>query len=433
MPGIKAPWMDAILVLLGTVMLTEFFIHLNLGTFTPTVFHQTLLDVLQQSNAPHWWKTILSHFDKNSLWLAPVSGAFLLLTSSCLILLIYRGIMGLIAAIFFLGLWLSYLAYPGIWIFEFLFPALIALVATLSSLRFRFLGPQFFGKLSWLYRILITAIAAIILYYCTILSKNANELTAIASVEIAITFTVLMLISAGIDRYRIAENKVLPSVLSKTIATNLMILLIAAMLIMQVFSNHAVDFFSVKGFQSLSLYYAKQTSAPVWFKDFLLFSSKNAAILTPLYTVFEICIAILLTLLILRGPALLCSFLLFAALSLSEFGVAATWPPRPNDPKTWLWELLFITIVTGFLAIQETTAFIQAKGLKQKLLNGSLYGKLPIFLQIVIAISAGILLWLAGYLHHVFGSQYQTIALQSGITFSILLLLLIFVDRKRSH
>jgi len=440
-----APWMDIILVLLGTVLLTEFYRHLAVGSFTPIGFAKQIQLVLQDTQAPEIWKSLFLCLIANKAWLAPVFAVFVGLSSLSLLLLFFRGWVGIIVSLFFFSLWISFWAYPGIWIFEFLFPALIGGFAAMAcfsrgknTAKYQLLGKQLFGKTSWMTRITIILIASGLLWYFILLAGNAREHGSVVAAQTAITFAIIMLLSALLDRFRFANMASVKGIISINTASHFIILTIAAMLVMQVFSNHAVNWFTVQGFQSLIENYATQTAAPSWFKNFLLFMHEHASLLMPLYFIFETCIAILLSLLILRGPMLLLAFILFAILTFAEFGVSARWPVHPGDPTTWLWELLFVTIVAFFIGVQQTAIAIktlqdkmQSNKIKQVILGDPLYTKASLLTRVTVAIATGGLLWLAGYVHHVFGASYKLIALQSGISFALLLIVLGLIDYKR--
>ena len=75
-----------------------------------------------------------------------------------------------------------------------------------------------------------------------------------------------------------------------------MVLIIASMLVMQVFADIAVKWYTAEGFASLAASYAQSSNAPHWYTTALLAASEHARVLVYLYAAFEVSVACLLAL-----------------------------------------------------------------------------------------------------------------------------------------
>ncbi len=406
----KLPIIEIVIILLGAMLLNEFYKQLALGNLTIPGFSTTLKELATSDFAPQWWKQMMFWIADHSLFFAPFIGPLLAGSAICLLLLLVRGAITLIAAMIYLVYWISLWGYPGIWIFEFLFPFLFAFSAALATLpllldgptdRHRLLGTKLFGNLKLRWRLLIVLLSSVGIWYVIILSKNAREWNTLVAWQTAVSFAILFSISAFLDKYRCfpEDRATHPSKLSKRLNAiswvDVMVLCIAAMMVMQVYADQAIGFYAKETYAALIRSYAETTSAPDWFKAFLSWSADHAAILMPLQAIFEAVIAILLSLLVLRGPVLLLTTSMFIVFTYAEFGVSGTFPPRPGASLTQTWELLFVTCVAFFIGVKQTACLIQASSWREKLLGEPLFGHLRIK-WFIIAILAGAALFFAG-------------------------------------
>ncbi|EKD54315.1 MAG: hypothetical protein ACD_60C00096G0001 [uncultured bacterium] len=440
----KIRWIDAVILLLGAVMINEFYVALAMGSFDPAIFSQHTIDYATHNNAPNEWNQGLIWLAKHSVHFVPLLCYFSAISTVLLMLLIVRGLVALGVSIFFFILWVTQWAYPGAWIFEFLFPALFGLCAALSTLpelihpdnwMQRLLGPRFFGKLKFRYRFLIVIISSLALWYVINLSLKPHYLTV--AWHSALTFGILFLLLACFDYIRPKEHiknykkiglfyrlEIFPWL-------DLMTIIVGAMLIIQVYSDIAVHWFTVKGYSHLISTYIEGTNAPEWMKYILEWTRQHAATMMPIQFAFESIAAILFVTFVLRFPFVLLIAIFFTILMYTEFGVPARWPAHPNDPHTWTWELMFVTCVTYFIGLNQFAAFMQAKTWKARLLGNRFFGDLAFRWRVVIAMIGGLSLGLAGIATHVFGAEYRMISLAAGITFFLLLLILAVIDYSR--
>ena len=60
------PCFEIIILLLGAIMINEFYAHLAFGNFTAEGFSNLINDIIKSSNAPDWWKSILHWMGSHS-------------------------------------------------------------------------------------------------------------------------------------------------------------------------------------------------------------------------------------------------------------------------------------------------------------------------------------------------------------------------------
>lgn len=434
------PIIAIVMVLLGAMLLNDFFTQLAKGHFSPSGFHQWINGLAASNAVPGWWKAWMVWIAQKSAIFAPLLGILIALISICLILLLARGISTFLAALLFFICWISLWAVPGIWIFEFLFPFTFALSASLASLgqfvdgpttRHRLLGSPLFHHMNIPLRLLIVLISSILLWYVVILSKNAPPYVAWLS---AVTFAILFGITAFIDGYR-PPNEAKRTVFSKKLAAipwiDVMVLSVASMMVIQVFADQAIGFYTTKTYTELVSSYAETTSSPEWFKEFLSWSAAHANVLMPLQALFEAFVAVFLSLLILRGPVLLLTTAMFALFTYAEFGVSAEYPGGPGTPRTETWELLFVTLACLFISFKQIGDMFHAHTWREKILGKPLFGKLSISSRYMIALLAGAALCFAGIRTHVFGQGFLATSWLGGVSFAILLVINGYIDRAR--
>ncbi len=442
----RVSWMDCMVLLLGVVFISEFYAYLFLGYFTPSGFSAHIQDIVKGNDAPLFWNALLIKMADYGLVLAPLSGVIMLILSCSLLLLLARGISALLFSLYFFVVWISTWVYPGVWIFEFLFPATLGLCVAFANLpqwfskatlKERVLGHKFFGDLALHWIFLLILIVAVVIWYVTVISHNPTlELNHQVALLSAVSVGVLILCLAGIDSYRNSAPRL--SDFSHPIFLRLhlvpwfdvMALIIGAMLVIQIYADFAVLWFTVQGYTELTYSYAVSSGAPGWYKAFLFWSSEHARFLMPIQMVFEISMAVLLSLLLLRGPVLLATGLFLMMLTFSEFGVSARWPAVPDD-FTWTWELLFATVTCFIAGLHQLPNFLRASTWREAVFGRSFFGTLSLRWQWVVAVIGASFLWFAGTATHVFGSQYPMISLKAGLSYFVLLFILIFLERFR--
>ena len=430
------PIPSIVLIVLGAMMLNEFYQHLVLGHFMPTAMAAKLQTIAHSSKMPTWWRPALIWAIKNSTLFVSIVAPLLIFVAISALTLLGRVFVALIAALFFWCYWITLWAVPGIWIFEFLFPALFATFVfgmTISNNRWlendrnRFIGEKLFGQTSHWLRIGIIVIASAFLWYCIFLAGNAAEFNTWVAWQSAGLFCAIMCLSAWLDKYR-KPIKFTAISSQNQVWVNLMIISIGAMLCIQVFADQRVGWFTIRGYQSLAHSYATTTSSPLWFRHFLEWVGQHANVAMPIQAALEPLVAVLLSALIFRGIALLMATGLCLVLTFAEFGVYATYPGGPGTPLTNTWELLFITICAGFLTLQQLGLMWQATSWRERILGKKVFGQLHFFWRVLIAVIGGALLFGAGIATRVFGPEYFVISLYGGIMFAAALLLNAIVD-----
>lgn len=419
---------DGIIILLGMTVLTQFYDLLMRGIFTPTGFSAQILHIAQYIPASGWEKNFIAIFLSLKI-LAPFLGVIMLLSAVGLILLIARGPLTIVVSIGYLITWVLLWHFPSVWTFEFLFPALFGLCAGISKLRQPVLTTSIYQKLSLSKTIHIAVIVLLscLLWYVTFIAYTDKILATTIAGSTGCTFLILSLIQFGMDKIIINKDHAREN---NAPWMDIIIITIGAMMIMQVYANYFSGLFAIKDYTSLIQFYSTVSDSQ-WLRPFLAWSAIHSHALLPLQIIFESALAIFLPLLILRGPTLIAASILFGILAFAELGVSASWPPDPTN-LNWEWELLLVTAVALLLGIGKTQEMLHAASLQEKIMGKKLFPRISIIGWIIIAAVGGICLFGAGMLTHIFGDQYKIISIFSGITFFILLLISILINKYRS-
>ncbi len=425
---LRIPVYEITIILLGCIMINEFFVGLNVGWFTPVGFFTQVMRFVHEGGAPLWWKSMLIGMANHAQVFALLLEVFLAVTGILAVLLILRGIVAIVIAIFCFMLWITQWQYPSSWIFELLFPATIGLCAGIATLRHKILGDSFFGKLPIIWRFIFIIIASAWLWYAFTLSKNGDMHNLTIAWQTAISVFILLLGLLGLDQLRSLNKNPMQN---KIPWADIIIIIIGAMLIVQVYADAALQWYTTKGYAALAASYAKTGASPKWFKSFLSWSAQQASIFVYAQAIFETAAAVTLTTLILRGPMLLLSTGLFAILMYAEFGVVPHGPAHLLNPPNWVWELMFVTIVGLFLSLQKLGEFINAKTIKDALLGPKIFNSLFYLWRILIAVFASIALSIACYGTHIGKIAYINITWQAGLTFFICLIINAALDYWR--
>ncbi len=418
------------------MLLNTFYTQVALGNLTAEGFAALVNKSASQSNAFNWWKEVLFWVGRHGGFFAPIMGPLLVATAVSAILLMVRGITALVATAIFAVFWVSLWAVQGIWIFEFLFPLLFAAIVTLATLpQFfdaskpdeRILGAKIFGNLSPIWRLVILILTGALLWYIVILSENAGALSARVAWQSSITFIALFAVTLFVDRFR-AKPTPYKSGFRAIDWTSVMILCVGAMMVIQVLEDAAFGWYTVEGYAGLVQLYAKTSNAPEWFRAFLRWSGDHALFWMPVQAVFEPAVAILLPLLILRGPIIVLTTGMLITFNYAEFGVAASVAGGPDVTGTW--ELSFVNIALIFVCIRKLAQFIQASSWKERIFGERLFGNLHLLWCLLIALLGGAGLFFAGWGTHVTGSGYLMISWIAGVAFAILLGVNALIDKS---
>lgn len=417
---------DGIIVLLGLTVLTQFYTLLASGAFTSAGFSAKITDI---ANYAGTLKPLLSALLPYHTILAPVCACITLITAICLILLIARAWVATMTGIVYLLQWVILWRYPGVWTFEFLFPALFGICAGFAKLGHSTFATSFYRQLGWSKRksIITVLLVSALLWYVTDIAYVDKILAFKIALDSSVTFMLISLLHLSVD------SKLQPLVSTEnndkiaTLWIDIMIIIIGAMMVMQVYADYFTGLYTLKGYAGLVEYYSIASGA-IWSHPFLAWSAVHTPILLPLQVIFEIAIAGLLTLLIFRGPVLLLAAGLFGILAFSELGVSADWPPNPHN-LTWEWELLLVTGVSLLIGYNKLIAMINANNIQEAILGNKLFNCISFGKCLLIAISGGIGLYFIGMMTQIFGDPYKIISLCSALTFLVLLLLLGVKDR----
>ena len=423
--------LDVVIVLLGSVVLTFFYSLLFEGLFTAQIFAATLTDSAQFAGP--YVKSLTSLLISNSEFIAPALGIAMFITSILLILLIARGIMTVLTGIGFCIAWILLWRYPGMWTYELLFPALFAMCAGLAKITQPLFGLSIYTQLSIskFTKIILIFLLSVLLAYVTFLAQIHSAVSYKIAISSGLTFLVVSCIHLGIDQW--LKNKNIQTKTSKTdsIWIDVMIIIMGSMMVAQVYSNYYSGLYTFDGFKNLGEYYSTAT-ASIWLSQFLSWAGNYSSILLPFFISYEVIIAILLVLLIFRGPVTLLASGLFFLLGFAEFGVSSTWPPTSGFYNEE-WELLLPAVISLLIGIGKLEEMFRAKTWREMILGRKIFYSLSSMSRILIATTCAVALYFAGMVTHIFGSPYIPISISAAITFFILLILLAWIDQYRSE
>ncbi len=416
---------NSIIMLMGMVLLSQFYSFLFRNVFTPTGW-VTYLDYLGQYIPYHSWRQALLGFLKNtSSWSPMVLALGLFFSAIACIALYARFYMGLFLCLCFFMAWALCWDFPGIWPFELLFPAIFALFAGLGCRKLSSKSQSLFSQLGFSIGQSLFAIIglSLVLYYVTLNAFDIVYLRKNIAIFSALSFFIL---SLGLyhlnkekpetDRHGLADRSL-----------DFMTLIIGAMLLMQVFENHFTGLFKMEGFRSSLVYYSMASNV-TWIHFFLKLSADYSQWILPFYIVFECFLAIGLCLVLFRGPILLIASGLLGALAFAELGVSATFPPTPYN-LTWEWELVLVAAAAFIIGAERSTALFSNFSLRQLILGPPFgnYSAMSYFLVIAATVVSGILLYWIGLLTH---ATTKT-SIYSGVSFGLLVFILLMTNRFR--
>lgn len=426
--------LNLIILLFGALLITQFYTLL----FQHTLTTQGWIDFLDNLT-PYLDKNSLRSYFVNFLkQTAPISTMIfavgLFSSAVACMLLCVRSLTCFIVGIAFYIVWTMGWTDPAVWTFEYLFSAVFALLAALGTYSFSKAPQSVFSQYqcSTFFTLLCITFLSLVLYYVTSISFELIDFARKIALCSAITFFVFCLFAFYLTR---EDRENLSDEGKKTQRTyfclDLMIVFIGAMLVMQVYANYFSDLFALNNFRASILYYAASSNAS-WIHPFLNWFASHTDVLLPLYMVFEIFLAVSLSLLFFRGPVLLMATALFIILAFSELGVSATWPPIAHI-LSWEWELLLVAGVSGIIGIQKTLLVLRESSLKDVLLGPAICNRpfIPLLWIVVISLLSGIILYFIGMLTHVFGINYQMTARYAGISFAVLIFILLSTNKYR--
>jgi hypothetical protein len=431
-------WVDIIHLLLGTVLLTEFFTLFSQGFFSIIGFQHRITYLLKFNN------TIIIHqslqWFSSCAWIfAPLSEVMLAFLSLCMLLLLFRAIASWLVVGVFAIYYLAHFNVPGIWMFEYLMPLLIAICISLANLprlkqpcfKDYFFGSRLFRTCKWPLHVVLIFAISVLAWYVLRLSLQATHINQETSIYAAITLCVLLLISLSFEKLRIKEIKNYGCGLITIPWMDIITLIIGAMLVFQVYEDFLLNWFTLTGYRNLTQVYQHYTSAPDWFAAIIHLSGKSAELFMPVQLVLESVCALALVLLILRLPFALFAFFLFGALTYIEFGVPATWPATPMSELTWTWELLFSTCIIFFIFLFNLQRTYSLSANQRFKLGTNVFNKSSFITRVIVAIIAGLLMAGSVLLSGTLKQYNHILAIESGLTLFLYLVFLGIIDFNR--
>ncbi|WP_444901032.1 hypothetical protein ACJJIG_12770 [Microbulbifer sp. SSSA007] len=358
-------WLAMISLFLGAACIQLVITRYLNGEVAPQAFAAALEQLIQAEEAPTAIQSLAIFFTPHITSLTYSLHFAILLAGALLILRILMPLGALLMFVSFIVLWgFTYMG-ENSWFFEFLSPALYALVLAVSSYGLtpniqkpsdhpsshptpyyqRLLGGILAPDISFLSWCLWVIVVSSVLFAIFLMSRNGGNHILLASLLSSITIAVLAILSKFLDRYRVvAQTQQSNLLVGRWI--NLFTITIGVMLIFQVYEDSLLNWFTVEGYRGLVNSYVEYGNTPLWFRNALAWVAEHANIFMPIQRVFEVSAAICMVILVFRFPIVLLTTGLFAILSFTEFGVTNVWPPAPGKPPAWVFELLLTTLVS---------------------------------------------------------------------------------------
>ncbi|WP_395168556.1 hypothetical protein ACGP04_05880 [Piscirickettsia salmonis] len=424
-------WISVIALLLATTMLQLILQQLYLGNFTIVGFSSNLQQIIQSNKAPEVWNQflmLLSHYSVVSLTVI----FLLMLLTTIGLFFSSNPVYAFVMAMIFASFWISNLGRSSSWIFEFLFPSLFALVVSIAQwdIKNHFkksnqqLGYKILPSHKKLVMILAVLIIFVIFYYFNYLSKNGGEHRLAVSLLFSIFSSLAIFISLYLDRLRPAlQTEVVDFINNRYLV--IMGSIIGLMLVYQVNADISLHWFTSEGYKNLVETYQKTSNAPEVVKSFLALSASMSSILAPIQFIFETLAAFCLFLGIFRIPMYWLTTGLLGLLMIIEFGVPAQWPPTPQSPVNWLWELMLPTSVLLICSVHASAQFFCTQSHRERWLGTQLFSELSLSTKTLV-ISLLIVIFGIAFAQSTASHIVGTV-LSTTLLFSILLFLIIII------
>ncbi|WP_143730667.1 hypothetical protein [Microbulbifer sp. GL-2] len=358
-------WLAMISLFLGAACIQLVIMRCLNGKMAPQAFAAVLEQHIRTEEVPAALKSLAIFFTPHITILTYSLHFAILLAGVLLILRVLMTLGALLMFVSFIVLWgFTYMG-ENSWFFEFLSPALYALVLAVSICSFtpniqkpsdqasshptpyhqRLLGSILAPDISFLSWCLWVIVASSVLFAIFLMSRNGGNHILLASLLSSITIAALAILSKFLDRYRMIFQTEQSNLLVGH-WINLFTITIGVMLIFQVYEDSLLNWFTVEGYRGLVNTYVEYGNTPLWFRNVLAWVAEHANIFMPIQRVFEVSAAICMVILVFRFPIVLLTTGLFAILSFTEFGVTNVWPPAPGKPPAWVFELLLTTLVS---------------------------------------------------------------------------------------
>lgn len=451
---VKRP-LHAISLLLGLVMIQGLVFSIISFNYAATGFPGFLSEIAQKNKAPYLIDKILliisNHFDIAAPIIFILMSSLIILTFTC-----FRSWVSFTISGVFFFIWISFLHVPGVWLFQFLMIAFIALIIGLAyhtTPALQYSG-MINSKKSWPDNIIKTTSIALficftlfILYYLSfdgVVKNNKNIITSnhvikISTISALLSF-ILLSTSLLLDKFR--HNKTSNDICNKVSAnatqikhttinsTDMLLYFFGVMLVFQVIADFALGWFTTKGYENLIRQYAYYTNAPHT-KYLLLNIGSYSYILHWVQCITESLIAICLLLRVFVLPAVWLATGLCGALSWVEQGIPATWPPHAGDPISWVWTLWFTTFCLLICAIYKTSLWLQHKDIKSFIFSYKAPGKLHILLRNNLIIINASLLVIATALRQITDTGGISVLQDTLVAVALLAIINLVLERYR--
>ncbi|HSW68962.1 MAG TPA: hypothetical protein VLI69_02225 [Gammaproteobacteria bacterium] len=426
--------MNLIILVLGMVLLTQFYTLLFQQTFSVSGWPNYLNNLMQYNEAGSFKYKIIIFLKNTSPYSAYLFAAGLFISALTCIMLMARFYICIAVAVGFFIAWTLIWNDPGMWPFEFAFPAIFGLLAGLSMRNYSLAPQSIFLQLKYSPEktFLCLILSSALLYYVTFIAFPKSDFAWHIAFASALSFFIFCLVPFFMKLKNKKNNLEKDKMGHVDKYLDFMIIIIGSMLILQVYINYFSGVFDINNFRENLTYFAKNTNA-IWLRSTLTLNADYSQWILPIYMIFESCLSIGVTLLLIRGPILLVAGGLFCLLAFAELGVSSTWPPDPKN-LTWEWELLFVTAVAFIIGIQKTLKLKENFSLKKLVMGEPLGNHHPISLiaNITISIICGMMLYLIALTAHFFiGDSYWVTAKYSGISFAVLIFILLSTNRLR--
>ena len=437
----KITFTTCLRLLLGVLILSEFFLYLNNQFFTVTGFMSTL-EFLRDYNQYSLFKWIISLFH-NSAHVIPwyyLFAVIILLTAVSLITGIWVQFFNYISFLFFLILFICHEGVEGTWLFEFVLRFGVAYLVLENQIKQRKHQDKKIisgdlARINIVSGVVCIVIISLFVYWVNLESKNfiSKNNSQLYILIFSVCVFLLLLLNLILSKLVCKKDdlKKYDEFFHQKILDKCAIFL-GIMLATQVKLDTLLSWFTIIGYDNLIDNYQKYSSVTQGSRFFTEFIKDHSVIAVPLQASVEAFLALCLMTLIFRPISYLLSGLLFLALALIELGVPSVPSNLPvHMPSyfsvTWAWDLLPSAFVMLLITYYDCFRFLREKNNKLKLVGCSIFNNLSLYKRLFYTVLVCVLLFIVtSFAHRNPKNSDLVFMLSIGSTVTVFLYLCLF-------
>lgn len=431
----KITFPTCVRLLLGMVILSDFFLLLNNKFFT-FAGYISRLQFLHDHNQFSLFKWFISIFN-SSAHVIPwyyLFAIILLVTAVSLLSGIWVKFFNYISFLFFLILFICHAGINGVWLFEFVMPCGFAYLVLENQRKTKIINKGFVsGDLAHLNMVLsIICIIILSLFVCWINIESKNFISKDSShfypFMVGLFVFILLLLNIILSKVFCKNNinKNYDKILHQKILDKCAIFL-GIMLVTQVNLDALLNWFTVSGYENLINIYQRYSSVTHSSHFFTEFMKQHSVFAVPVQASVEAFLALCLITLVFRPLSFLLSGLLFLALALIELGVPSNFPVIKPIEFAWAWDLMPSVFVMFLITYYDLRRFINEKSYKLKLVGAPTFINLSLYKRFFYMVLVCVLLFIiTSFAHRNANHPELVFMLSLGAVLTVFLYLCLF-------